>query len=35
LLKIEIGGPRNLSQHDLLSVGGTANLNGILQFGCG
>jgi len=30
LLKIEIGG-RDLSQHDLLSVGGTANLNGILQ----
>ncbi|MDR3402202.1 MAG: autotransporter domain-containing protein [Chthoniobacter sp.] len=29
-LKIEIGG-RDLSQHDLLSVGGTANLDGTLQ----
>ncbi|MDR3403927.1 MAG: autotransporter-associated beta strand repeat-containing protein, partial [Chthoniobacter sp.] len=29
-LKIEIGG-RDLTQHDLLTVGGTANLNGTLQ----
>ena len=30
LLQIQIGG-RDLSQHDLLSVGGTANLDGALQ----